>query len=485
MLALLQGSLVLTFARLTNYVVMFVTPLFLVRMLDVQTYGQYREFLLYATILVGLFSLAIKDNLNYVVPRRPHDAPTAVTQTVGLLLLTTTAGLALFVLGSTWFMSKASFDFLWPLVLYVFFFLNIDVVENYWLAKQQSIYVLIYSTVRVLVRVAAVLVTTYVFNDLKSILVSIVVVEVVKQVACVIILMRLKLLVLRIDRDLLREQMRFIVPLSGAGLLFMVNEKAGHLYISTALGATALAIYTVGTYQLPITAIVRSAVSDTLFPEMVRHAQANSQEGLQLWRVANLYYCFLVFPAFVILFMFAELFIVTLFTEAYLDAVVVFRIALIVMVRQCFEMGAPLRAVNANKYMLWGNLVAIFFHLPLLYFLTRTIGIPGAAVAWLIADFTVAAYLASRIMQRFDVGVSQLALWPQLSKLLVCAVVATPILLLVQIGPKDSLWLAAIAAVAYVGGFVGLVKIAGIAEIDHLMARTLQLVRAAIAGRSA
>ena len=63
-------------------------------MLDLQTYGQYREFLLYATVLFGLLSLAIKDNLNYIVSVRPADAPIATTQTLLMLLATTTLGVA-------------------------------------------------------------------------------------------------------------------------------------------------------------------------------------------------------------------------------------------------------------------------------------------------------------------------------------------------------------------------------------------------------
>jgi len=479
MIALLQSSLVLTFARLTNYVVMIVTPLFLVRMLDVQTYGQYREFLLYATILASFFGLAIKDNLIYTIPRRPADAHLATTQTLGLLLLTTSLGSALFVLGSHWFLMKASFDFRWPLVLYVFFFLNFDVLENYWLAKQESRLVLIYSTTRVLARVLVVLGTTYAFNDLGSILVAIVALEIVKSAVCIYLLARLKLLALHLDRELLKEQLHFIVPLSAAGLLYLVNEKAGHLFISTAMGATALAVYTVGTYQLPITAIVRSAVSDTLFPEMVRHAATGSHEGLQLWKTANLYYCFLVFPVFVILFVFAEEFIVTLFTASYKEAVDVFRISLVVMIRQCFEMGTPLRAANANKYMLWGNLIAIVFHLPLLYLLSKAIGIPGAALAWLVSDLTIAIYLANRIMSRFGIGVRDLALWPQVFKLVLCAAAAAPVLFLTGLGPAKNLSAALLAATLFGGVFVVLVKLVGVEEIDRLLSRLRELAKEA------
>lgn len=479
---LLQNSLVLTFARLTNYAVMLVTPLVLVRMLDVSTYGQYREFLLYATVLVAILALAIRDNLMYVVPRQPESAETAVSQTIGMLLVTSTLGMLVFFIGRDWFLAKASFDFAVPLMLYVFFFINFDVVENYWLARQQARHVLIYSTLRILARVIVVVGATYYFGDLKSILYCTVVLEILKSLVCIYLLWHLRLLTLRIDRVLLIEQLRFIAPLSGAGLLFFLNEKAGQLYVSTVLGASALAVYTVGTYQLPIVAIIRSAVSDTLFPEMVRHAANDSTEGLDLWRLANVYYCYLVFPVFMLLFVFADLFIVTLFTEAYREATGVFQIALLVMIRQCFEMGTPLRAANANRHVLWGNVIAVVVHLPLLFVLSKAIGILGAAVAWLVADLMIACYLGSRIMERYNIPLSGLALWPQVFKLAGAAVLALPPLLLASSFANGSLLAAFAASLVFGGLYVGLVKLIGVTEIDALLQSLLGLLRRFIPG---
>jgi O-antigen/teichoic acid export membrane protein len=210
---------------------------------------------------------------------------------------------------------------------------------------------------------------------------------------------------------------------------------------------------------------------------MVRHAANDSTEGLDLWRLANVYYCFLAFPFFMVLFVFADLFIVTLFTEAYREATGVFQIALLVMIRQCFEMGTPLRAANANRHVLWGNVIAIVVHLPLLFVLSNAIGILGAAVAWLVADFTISAYLASRIMERYDIPVSGLALWPQIFKLALAATLALPPLLL-AVGLSDGSLLAAFtASLAFGGLYIWLVRKIGVTEIDGLLKKLFGLLR--------
>lgn len=469
-MGLMQQGLILGFARLTNYAVMFLSPLFLVRMLDVQTYGEYREFLLYTTIAASLLGLAIKDNINYMVSRQPQAAQVVVSQTLWMLLLTTSVGLGILVLGQRWFLMKASFDFLLPLVLYVFFVINFDILENYWLGKQQARNVLFYSTARVIARFSVVLGSTFLSRDLPTIIWSIVALEILRTTICLYILLRLKLVAFKLDRAILKEQLRYIVPLSAAGLIFFANEKIGHLYISVTLGASALAVYTVGTYQLPIISIVRSAVADTLFPEMVRHSSRNSHEGLELWKVANLYYCFLVFPAFAIMFFYAEELIALLFTDAYQAAVDVFRISLFVMLRQSFEVGTPLRAANQNRHMLWGNIMAVLFHLPLLFILTREIGIAGAAIAWMVGDIVIFTYLATTILVTYRIKIAQLALWSQMLKVVSAAALTAPILFLGS-AISDGLLPVILTSLLYSATYLLIAKKMHITEIDLLLER--------------
>lgn len=427
---LVRRALVLGFARITNYAVLLLSPLLLVRLLDVGSYGQYREFMLYSAILITLFGLAIKDNLIYIVPKYPDRASVAVSQTINMLLVTTIVGLAFFILGKDWFLARSSFDFGVLLSLYVLFFLSHDVLENYWLGRQQPGYVLLYSTARSVFRLGVVVIVAWVTRDVHDIVVAIVCAEILRWAVSIFILMRLRLLSFALDRTLGREQLSFIVPLSAAGLVYAVNEKAGHLFVSATLGTGALAIYTIGTYQLPIIAVVRSAVADTLFPEMVKHSSSSSNQGLELWKASTVLYIILVLPLVVSLMYLGELFIVTLFTANYIEAVDVFRFSLLIMIRQCFELGTPLRALNANKYLLRGGIAAMMLNLPLLFGAVEVIGIAGAAFAWVVADLLAAVYMGRVVIRLYGITVAEFARWATIGKVAGCAVVAAPCLLL-------------------------------------------------------
>jgi O-antigen/teichoic acid export membrane protein len=475
-MGLIRQSAILGFARFTNFAVMFVTPLLMVRLLDVQAYGQYREFMLYASVLVSFLSLAIKDNLNYFVSVRPQDALVVTSHTLAMLLIMSVLGSAVLLLGQDWLLSRASFDFLWPLLIYALLVINFDVLENYWLGRQQARNVLVYSTFRVLLRVLSVLLATYLTRDLQIILWSLVAAESLKAAVCIVVLARLRLVTICLDRELLIQQLRFIVPLSAGGLLYFANEKIGQVYISATAGAAALAIYTVGTYQLPIIAIARSAVADTLFPEMSRHFTRQSNGGLALWKIGNLYYAYIVLPAFCVLFVFAEEFIRLLFTAAYIDAVPVFRIALLVMLRQTFEMGTPLRAANQNSHMVWANVMAVICHIPLLVLLIPRIGISGAAVAWMVGDLVNASYLASRTLRAYKIRWRELVLWPQTVKLVLAALLPLPLLLFA--GKLPYPLLAIPVAIALYGlAYLAITARMRIPEIDKLSSRLGEAVR--------
>ena len=70
MSSLKKRGLILTFSRATDKAVMMFSPLLLVRILDVHDYGQYREFMLYATVLSEIISLNAGRSLLYFMSPR-------------------------------------------------------------------------------------------------------------------------------------------------------------------------------------------------------------------------------------------------------------------------------------------------------------------------------------------------------------------------------------------------------------------------------
>lgn len=424
MASITKRAMVLIFCRVMNYGVMILSPIVLVRIFELRAYGQYREFMLYSLLIAGIIQFAMNTNLIYFIPKYPDRERQSVTHTALLILCTSVVGLIAVYLFKSLILARTSFDFIAPMIVYAFFFLNLEILENYWLGKKRTDYVLYFSSGRIVVRTAALIVAALASRDVTTVIWTMIAVEAAK---CLFVFIVLRgVLTRRLDRALFKEQLRFIVPLGSAGVLSLINNQLANLFISIKMGVEHLAFYTVGGQQIPVINIVRTSVMDVLFPEM---AQVGDEERLYLWRRANVVFCAMVFPVFAVFFVYATAFIETLFTATYLQAVPLFRIYLVLIVIQCFEMGTPLRAINQNKYFIFGTTLDLAVNIGLLLLFFEPVGFVLPALAFILAEAAATVYIASKILHFYRLPLRRLLLWRSILAILVCAVIPLPALI--------------------------------------------------------
>ena len=63
---------ILAISKLLNFAVQFLTPIFLVRIIDRELYGQYKEFFVYASLIGTFIAFSIKYNLLYFISKNPE-----------------------------------------------------------------------------------------------------------------------------------------------------------------------------------------------------------------------------------------------------------------------------------------------------------------------------------------------------------------------------------------------------------------------------
>jgi O-antigen/teichoic acid export membrane protein len=462
---------VLVAARLSKYAVLLLSPVLLVRVLDVEAYGQYREFVLYAMLLATVLSFGISGNLLYFIPKDPANEKVLCTQSILFLFVTTFTGLTIVYLGREIILPVASFDYFGLLLGYVFFYVNLDLVESYYLAKKRSDYVFVYSALMVLVRVAAVVISAYVTREPRQVILTMTVVEVVKFLLLVIWWKRSVGVSWRLDRAIAREQLQYIVPIGSGLVAANLNQRFGGVFVSASLGPSTLAIYAIGIYQIPVISIIRSAVSDVIFPDMVQQGRSDIQKTLYLWQRANIVFCLTVFPVFALFEVYAEEFIVGMFTRNYVDAVPVFQVMLLMMVRLCFEMGTPLRARNKNSFFLKANLGALLLNVILTVALFGRFGLMAPAIALVLSDIVMAVYLAWAITGIYAINVAQLLMWGKVARLAVAALAGIPLLIVSGYFLGSSGAVVVLSALLYLVVYIFVVKHMKVEEADLVMAK--------------
>lgn len=128
-----------------------------------------------------------------------------------------------------------------------------------------------------------------------------------------------------------REIFSYSLPILVASLAGIAISSADQFFISRYFGAEVFAEYANGFIQLPFVGIVTAATSTVLFPEFSRllHGSGNSSKVVELWRSALAKSAMLIYPLVVFFIVFANPVIDFLFSTAYKDSVIFFRIAML------------------------------------------------------------------------------------------------------------------------------------------------------------
>ncbi len=467
----------LAISKLLNFAVQFLTPIFLVRILNRELYGQYKEFFVYASLIAGFISFSIKYNLLYFISKDAKGMKNYVSNTIILEFITCFVGVIVVFFFQNKIIEASSYNFFPLLIVYLILITNFDFLEPLWLSQKKSNYVLYYSLTFATLRVAFVVVAAYLTRDVKSILYVALFFESLRLLFGLSYSIYKKLFALKLEVNILKEQLVYIVPLGLAGLLVNFNQEVSKFVISTALGPSALALYAIGSQRVPLIGIIQSSIVDVIFPDMAEKVKDEPIQALDLWRRANILYLFLLVPLFYLQIYYAETIIKVLFTKDYLESVVIFQIYLIFFLLQCFEMGVPIRVKNKNKSLLIGHIFYTAIHIGVLYSFYHLFGFLGPAIAFIFMEIIFTFYFASLILKFYRIKVKDLFYWRKIFTILSSGLIAVPILFAGDLLKLNAVVTAIIFSTIYMILYFIIISRFHFEETDLLLSRILKRVK--------
>ena len=413
---------ILAFSNILIFAVQFFAPIVLVRILDQETYGEYRDFIIISSLIGAFIDFYIKQNLLYFIAKNPQKEKEYISNTIILKFGFIVVGLLIVYLGQDYIINTSSQRLLLPLLVYLFFIQNFDFLTIYWLAKKKSEYVFYYSFSYSIIRLIVVVSVSYYSGNIQDIIYSLLVFEGLRFLFGLVYTFYAKLFVFKIDKKLLKEQLVYIVPLGVSTVIVTFNSEISKLVISANLGVATLAIYAVASQNLPFVSIIRSSISDVIFPDVVEGIEDNPLEALNLWKRSVTLYIFFMAPIFVIFFYYAELVITTLFTMEYIEATPIFQVYLFLIVYHCFDMGVPIRGMNKNKLLLYGHIISLFINIILLYILFNLLGLIGPPIAFVVTEILLTIYFGHKVLGLYNIKLKEIFDWDEIIKLILISV---------------------------------------------------------------
>ena len=215
---------VITITRLINQGLLLITPVILVRLLTVEEFGRYREFLLYVSLLTALCAFGINNSLLYFIPSRDGGARQMLWQSTALTFVST-----VLLVGGMLVLDQLTDgalvgDLALPVALYVLLFVNLDFWEYYWLACRRTLPVFAYTSARLVARIGVVVVAGFLSRDVNVIIWSLVALEAVRVAGSLIAWRRLQQHGSQNAESCWREQLRYCLPI-GVALILVVPVR--------------------------------------------------------------------------------------------------------------------------------------------------------------------------------------------------------------------------------------------------------------------
>jgi len=416
----------LLLARLGVAALTFAIPLVLARMLVPAGYGTFKQAWLLSNTLFLVLPLGLNQSLVYFVPREPENKGAWISH---VLLLTTGVGAlaAALLLGlgpqiSAAFHNPELRELMPSVAAFTAFRLA---GSSFDLALMGSGRIKASALVRIaseafysLCLIAGALWTRSVAGAFAGVMVA----TFAKAAACWIVLGSRGL---RISPRDLRRQLAYTLPFGLAFALIIPQQQFHSYLVSATVTAAAFAVYSVGCFQLPIVDMLYTPVSEILQLGIAEHdARRDNAGALRLFQEAVARLSFVFVPAMVLLTVAAPQVIRFLFTERYLGAVPIFRLALVSIPMAALPLEGLMRARAQNRFMLWVSVGKLALTVPSVWAGLRLFGPIGALGGWICAEEACRLVLLHRAARLFGTsmpGTLPREIWLQAAAALIAA----------------------------------------------------------------
>ena len=375
-------------ARLAVAALTFAIPMVLARVLLPASYGTFKQAWLLSNTLFLVLPLGLNQSLVYFVPREPGLSRAWVTHA---LLLTT--GLGAVAAGLLLTAGPLLADLfhnpeLRALLPYVAAFTAFKLAGSSMdLAYMGQGRIKSSAAVRVASEgfyTACLLCGALLTRTLQGAFIGVLVGTFARAAAAWILLSRQGL---AISLPALRRQLAYALPF-GAAFVLIIPQQQFHSYlVSASVTAAAFAVYSVGCFQLPIVDMLYTPVSEILQLGIAEHdARGDGPGALGLFREAVARLSFVFLPIMALLFLTAPELIGFLFTDRYLAAVPIFRLALISIPMAALPLDGVMRARAQNRFMFRISVLKLALTVPLAWAGLRLFGPIGALGGWICAE---------------------------------------------------------------------------------------------------
>jgi O-antigen/teichoic acid export membrane protein len=421
----------LTCAKTVGFVFSMALPLLLVRRMDREQYGLFKQAFLLVTTAMTVLPFGVGMSAFYFLPREKTRRRETV---LNIVLFHAAVGalacgaLVLYpsILTAIFHDARLAPYAAWIGVTILFWttgaFLDMVPVANDEI-RLASAFIIGIQASRALIFVGALLL----FGTLRSLLAAAILHGLVQTVVLVCYLeSRFAGFWRAFDWKMLREQLSYAIPLGAAGILMILQTDLHNYFVSNHFGPAMFAVYSLGTLQLPLMGLIQEATNSVLIRRVsMLQKQHENREIVRLVARAARKLAAVYFPVYVFLMVAGREFIRVLFTARFADSWTIFAVNLTLLPLGIVLLDPLYRAFQRERYFLLRLRLALAAVLVVtLGFFTVRIGLLGVIGVVVAIAATERAVMAVHFCRLLGVTARDVVLLRDVGKLAVAALVA-------------------------------------------------------------
>jgi O-antigen/teichoic acid export membrane protein len=387
-------------------------PMVLARMLVPAEYGTFKQAWLVAQTLALLLPFGMTQSLYYFVPRDPAGRERYIAQVVWFLLAVGLLAFGALSLSGPLLGARLQNPELARLAPWIGAIAGLQIagapLDVAWNASGKIGAAALARVGTEVGRAAAILAGAALGGDVHAVLVGITAAHALRFVVSTAVLARSHRLTPSLPT--LKSQLAYALPFGLAFVLIVPQQQFHHYAVAAAVTPALFAIYSVGTFQLPVIDILYTPISELLQIGLAEQEGKGlpARAGLALFHEAVLQLSFAFIPIAGLLAVAAPAVIELLFSPQYLPAVPIFRLGVLSVVLAALPLDGVMRARAQNRFMMALSAGKLAVTAAAVLGGLALAGPFGALAGWLAGEAVGRGVMLVRAARLFDAGLREI-----------------------------------------------------------------------------
>ncbi|MFT6733281.1 MAG: O-antigen/teichoic acid export membrane protein [Polaribacter sp.] len=438
----LSTQVILTsISKSLKHVGVFILAIFLTRYFTKYEYGTYIQIMLIANTAIYLAIFGIPSSVYYFLPRS-KEKKRMMKNTISILFLVSILASICIYFSMDIIANKMNnvslTDYAWIIAAFILFQIPIKLYEPFMITSKNVLRFVAVNATFNLGFLLVILIPVLLDWTLHEVFLSLFYFFIAQLIA-IYIMIFYTYLQLEDDPDgeeyEIGKQLSYSLPIGFSGAISQLGVAVDKIIVSGYYNPEELAVYTRGAMEIPMLNVIANSLGNILMPRFVEEYRlGNIDTVVSLWHSSIRMMAMFIYPTLVFFLLTADHLIPFLFTDAYIDSVVIFQVYILGLVTRITSYDAIVRAVGKTKILFKMAVLAVLLNIFFTVALIELIGIVGAPLATVLVGTSLRFGYLIIITKILNINMMSVFPWVSLVKLLIssgiAALVILPILML-------------------------------------------------------